>query len=444
MPCSGPSTATSLPTRLSPRCCHHQRFPKVLPTTPAPPGRSALPVPSPAASSLGCCVQQTGRASCRQQSVSGDRIGLDVSPGCCSAVACGSPKGRAPLASQSRASQRRAEGRSCTPRPRRAAGAAVPARWPRRDGEMFMCQKWGLRPAKAGPNPVIYFYLFVLAEVVLEEPGSNSLFSRLRLDQARSDGSEGKCSVCGEEAALQPGLSFSSRFLQFPASSPGQSRASPPFPCLEPQGQGQPLLPRQGLDGARRILRAPCAGGPAASCVVPGCEARGTGRAAGGRDGSRALPGRRGEESGGEDRPRSVHPVPRVCVPGACRGTPAEGVPAPKLCQGRGFPRALPAVVGPDSSHAPGDIPGGKPGWLHCSRVMGSRVGRGLCEPVPQHGWPGQHAGWKRWVAARRACPQQAPTCAQLVLALTHAPMGARVPAVSRQCGPAGVRWLAG
>ena len=54
-------------------------------------------------------------------------------------------------------------------------------------------------------------------------------------------------------------------FLQIspiPRQLLGQSRVSPPFPCLGPQGQGQPILPRRGLDGTRRILRAPCAPGP--------------------------------------------------------------------------------------------------------------------------------------------------------------------------------------
>lgn len=161
------------------------------------------------------------------------------------------------------------------------------------------------------------------------------------------------------------------------------------------RGQGQPLLPRRGQDGTRRILRAPRAPGPAASCAVPSCEARGTGRAAGGGDGSRALPGRWGEESGGEDGPRSVHPVPQAWVPGARRGIPAEGVTAPKLCQGRGSPRVLPAAVGPRGSHAPGGIPRGKPRRLHRGRAMGSRVGGGLCEPVPRRCRPGQRVGGK-------------------------------------------------
>ena len=129
MPCSLPSTAASLPPRLSPHRCHNQLFPKVPPAALAPPGRSELPMPSPAAAcaarSPGCSVQQTGRVSCRQQSVPGDRIGLDVSPDCCSAMACGSPKGRAPLAYQGWASQSGAEERSCTPRPRCADGAAL-------------------------------------------------------------------------------------------------------------------------------------------------------------------------------------------------------------------------------------------------------------------------------------------------------------------------------
>lgn len=67
--------------------------------------------------------EQTGRVSCRQQSVSGDRTGLDVPPDRCSAVACGSPKGRALLAYWV-ISQRGAEGRRCTPRSHCTDGAA--------------------------------------------------------------------------------------------------------------------------------------------------------------------------------------------------------------------------------------------------------------------------------------------------------------------------------
>jgi len=63
---------------------------------PRTPGQVWLPVPSPAAAraagSPGCSVQQTGRASRRQQSVPGDGIGLDVPPDRSSAVACSSPK----------------------------------------------------------------------------------------------------------------------------------------------------------------------------------------------------------------------------------------------------------------------------------------------------------------------------------------------------------------
>lgn len=93
----------------------------------------------------------------------------------------------------------------------------------------------GVATCKAGLNSVIYFDLFILAEavLVLEESGSNSLFSRLRLDQARSNQSKEKCSVCGGgEAALQPGLSLSSRFLRFPASSWGKAECPHLSPAL--------------------------------------------------------------------------------------------------------------------------------------------------------------------------------------------------------------------
>lgn len=227
-------------------------------------------------------------------------------------------------------------------------------------------------------------------------------------------------------------------FLQIfpvPCQLLGQSRVSPPFPCLGPWGC-------QGLERTRHILRAPRALGPAASCAVAGCEARGTGRAAGSGDGSRPLPGRRGTESDGEDRPRPVQPV--LAGVGAWRTPWPKGSLHQSCARAGGFHgRCWPRWV-PSAATCQVVSPKGKPGRLHPSGVTGSRAGGRLCEPVPQHCWPGKRAGWGRQAAAERACPRQALTCAQLVLALTHAPVGAEVPAVSRQHGPARVRRLAG
>lgn len=123
-------------------------------------------------------------------------------------------------------------------------------------------------------------------------------------------------------------------------------------------------------------------------------------QAAGLLDAGCILPGQQEEERDGEGGSRPLHPFLHMWVPAM-----AKVVPVPKLCQGRCFPWVL-------------LIPQDKPGWLQHSRVMGSQADNGLCEPVP---WPGECPCWELQPSAPQACPQQAPTCARLVLA----PMGA-------------------
>lgn len=205
---------------------------------------------------------------------------------------------------------------------------------------------------------------------------------------------------------------------------------SPPFHCLGLRGQGQPLLPRWGLDRTRRILRAPRAPGPAVSCAVPGCEARGMGRAAGSRDGSGAFPGRRGEESGGEDGPRSVHPVLPAWVPAWClwhpirRGPCAETVARAGGFHGRWVTAAATLQVGSPWGKAGvavlwlGDgFPGGQRVLRACSLAL---LARGVCRVGKASGCRLRPAHSLSWCS----------------------PVHPRVPAVSGLCGSAGVRQL--
>lgn len=214
-------------------------------------------------------MPQRGRASCQLRSVPKDQIGLDVSPERCS-LACGFPKGRAVLTVRAGRAKGGHRGDEALP----DLAGWMEQRWSRSCSLLQV--QWGdadvpkmrVVTSKARLKPVICLNLFIL------------------------------------EAALQPGLSLSSRYLRFPASSWDRAKCvmSPPFPCLGPWGQGQPLLPHQGPDGTRRILRAP----------VPGALLRARG-------------GRRGERRRGWTQ---------VCAP--CP-TPLEG----SLCQGQGFPRVL-------------------------------------------------------------------------------------------------------
>lgn len=257
------SPATSLPPPL-----RTSSFPKSLPAIPAPPGRCGLPIPVPGALQAALCRSGAGRA-----------VSTDQSPRTKSALTF-LPSAAPWPAVFPRAEQRWLSGLG-EPKGGHRGDEALP------DLAGWMEQRWSrscsLLQVQWGDADV---------------PKMRVVTSKARL----------KSVICLNlfilEAAPQPGLSLSSRYLRFPASSWDRAKCvmSPPFPCLGPWGQGQPLLPHRGPGGTRHILRAP----------VPGAllGARG---------------GRRGERRRGWTQ---------VCAP--CP-TPLEG----SLCQGGGFPWAL-------------------------------------------------------------------------------------------------------
>lgn len=285
----------------------------------------------------------------------------------------------------------------------------------------------GVATCKAGLNSVIYFYLFILAEalLVLEESGSNSLFSRLRLDQARSNQSKENCSVCsGGEATLQPGLTLSSRFPDSPPA-PGAEPSVPTFPL--PWAAGTGTAPSATLGTRQDSAHPQSPTCPRPCCVLRRARLRSPrhGQSCRQQGRQRSLPGTAGR--GKRRRGRT-----QVCAP-CPAGMGARLVlvaPHPKgslrrnCCQGRGFPRAL----GHCSSHAPGGIPLGESrgGCIVAGRwVPGWAAGSASLFPgtAGQGSVPGGKGEWL-----------QAPTCAQLVLVLTRAPTGASGERAVRFC----------
>lgn len=125
------------------------------PATTSPfPNPSVLPVPTPPALQAAPRSRRAGRAVGSHQP-----LGTELALTCLPAPA-GSPKGRAALAYHG---LRAKGGRGERLHPRTVPGGrggtgVVPARCPRCDGEMFVCQKQGLQPVNLGR---ILWFLFI-------------------------------------------------------------------------------------------------------------------------------------------------------------------------------------------------------------------------------------------------------------------------------------------
>lgn len=279
----------------------------------------------------------------------------------------------------------------------------------------------GVATCKAGLNSVIYFYLFILAEavLVLEESGSNSLFSRLRLDQARSNQSKENCSVCSGEATLQPGLTLSSRF----PDSPPVPGAEPSVPTLTlPWAAGTGTAPPAML-GTRQDLAHPqsptC---PRPCCLLRHARLRSPRHGQSCRQQGRqpSLPGTAGRGKRRRGRTQVCAPCPAgvgarfvLWYPirrGPCAETVARAGGFHRCCRSRWVPAAATLQVG---------SPWGKAGVA------------ALCDGRWVPGWAAGSASLFRGAAGQGSVPGgkgerlQAPTCAQLVLVLARAPTGA-------------------
>lgn len=268
----------------------------------------------------------------------------------------------------------------------------------------------------------------------MEESGSNSLFSRLRLDQARSNQNKENCSVCsGGEATLQPGLTLSSRFPDSPPA-PG---AEPSVPTLTlPWAAGTGTAPPAMLGTRQDSAHPQSPTCPRPCCLLLRARLRSPRHGQSCRQQGRqpSLPGTAG-------RGKRRRGWTQVCAPcpagvgarfvlwypirrGPCAEAVARAGGFHRRCRSRWVPAAATLQVG---------SPWGKAGvaalWLGDGFPGGQWVLRACSAALP----------------ARGACRVGKASGCRLRPAHSLSwcsPVHPRVPAVSGLCGSAGVRRL--